>query len=247
MPDSSIPCPSCGAPIEEAFCGACGEGAPRRITFGGAAGELKDQLVGLDFGIVHTVRDLFVDPGVLLRGYLSGRRQRVTRPFKFLFLMATLYVLVVTALDVQVSFGAGAQETALVVAAVINYLVFLFLLPSSAVLRLLFRKSGYNWAETYVVVCYTWGGYLFVAAALGAVMAGVDEWYFFARSAVGILFITYCVHGFYRVKWPVALAKSMAFFLAYFVLTGIVMSLLITLAYSVGFEPLQLAGPLRGR
>ncbi len=244
-PAAASTCPSCGAPIDASYCAACGERAPRRITFRGAFVEARDQLLGLDFRIVRTARALLADPGDLLRGYLDGRRAGVTNPFKFLFVTATLYVLVVTLLDVQVSYGPGAQESAIVIAALINYLVFLFLLPASAVLWALFRSGGRNWAETYVALCFVWGGYLLLAAALGAAMAAVDRWYFPARTLLGYVFISFCVRSFYRTTWPAALLKSALFYLAYFLLTFGLMTSFIFLSVLAGWDLFGIA-PVRG-
>ena len=233
------PCASCGAPLDGPYCSSCGQAVAAPIAVRRVAGDLKEQLVGLDYRALATVRELFVAPGAMLRGYLAGRRQPYTNPLKLLFLSASLYLLVVTTFDLQVTPAASGRDTGLAVAALMNYLVFVFLVPAAWWLRLLFRRSGHNWAESYVVLCYLWSAYLLVASALGLAMVAVDAWYFFARTAAGLVYLVVALRSLSRVGWWTAIWRGVLFYAGYFVLTGLVMAGIITLGYVTGFEPLQ--------
>ena len=130
------PCASCGAPLDGPYCSSCGQAVAAPIAVRRVAGDLKEQLVGLDYRALATVRELFVAPGAMLRGYLAGRRQPYTNPLKLLFLSASLYLLVVTTFDLQVTPAASGRDTGLAVAALMNYLVFVFLVPAAWWLRI---------------------------------------------------------------------------------------------------------------
>lgn len=225
-------------------CAQCGQPRAERIAVRRLLGALRDCLVGLDFRLPRTVRGLFAGPGEMLRGYLAGRRIRYTNPLKLLFLSATLYLLVVTLLDLPLSFGREGQQTALSVVALINYLMFLFLVPTAWWLQVLFRRSGYNWAESYVVLCFFWSGYVLIGAALGAALVSVGDWYVEARSLAGLFYLTLGLRSFYRRGWWSTLWRTVLLFAGYFLSSALVMSLVISLAYLTGFEPLML--PFRG-
>jgi hypothetical protein len=228
------------------FCSQCGQRGALPIAVRPLLGALGQQLVGLDFRLARTVRELVVSPGTLLRGYLAGRRVPYTNPLKLLFLSATVYLLVVTLLDLQLTPQAQPQQqAATMVVALINYLVFLFLAPAAWWLRALFRRAGHNWAETYAAVCYLWSGYLLLAAVLGLLMAPVASYYFYARTALGAAYLVYGLRGFYRVGWWTAAWKGLLFYLGYFVATMLVMAVVVTGAYLTGFEPLMLGPPGR--
>jgi hypothetical protein len=181
----------------------------------------------------------------MLRGYLAGQRIRYTNPLKLLFLCATLYLLVATVFDLQLSSGPGGRQTARTVVALINYLVFLFLVPAAWWLRLLFRRAGHNWAETYVVVCYLWSAYLLLAAALGVVMLAFGTHYLAARTVIGLAYLVPALRSFYRVGWATAAWKGLFFYAGYFLATMLVMTVVVSLAYLVGYEPLQFPVPRR--
>jgi hypothetical protein len=233
------PCLNCGAELRGPVCSRCGQKRAAPIAVRRLLGELEEHLVGLDFRLLRTVRELFSSPGDLLRGYLAGRRIRYTNPLKLLFVAATVYLLVVTSFDLRLSLQPEGQQSATIVVALLNYLVFLFLVPAAWWLEVLFRGSGRNWAESYVAVCYLWAGYLLLAAGLGVAMLAVGEHYFWARTAAGLVYLVVALRDFYRLGWWTAIWKGTLFYAGYFVATMLVMAVVITVAHLVGFEPLR--------
>ena len=233
-------CRNCAEELVGHFCAHCGERRTARLEVGPLLTEMKDHLLGLDFRIVHTTRSLMTDPGTLVRGYLGGQRKPYTNPFKSLFLTATLYLLTITLLDIQISTNPNSQQVVSMVVAFVNYLVYLFLIPTAWILRALYRKTDINFAESYVTLCYVWSGYLLLSSILGVAMVSFDGWYVHGRTLVGFSYLTFSLKSVFRTSWSHALIKSLLLYFVYFVAAGIVMSAIIALAYATNFEPLKI-------
>jgi hypothetical protein len=233
-------CLNCGAAMVGPVCAQCGQREAGPIAVRRILGEVFGHLVSLDFKLLHTTVAVLVRPGILVQDYLRGRRIPYTNPFKLLFLSATVYLVLVTALGVPLSAGTSSDQTASAVVAFVNYLVYLFLVPTAWWLGVLFRRAGHNWAESYVIVCYLWAGYLLLASALAPPMALVGSGYFAARTLVGLVYAVVSLRSIFRVGWWTATWKGALFYAGYVVATGLVMGGIVTVAYLVDFAPLKI-------
>lgn len=90
MPASDA-CRNCGAPVTDAYCGACGQKrfdeSDRRL--GHLAAQCFALLTDIDGRLWGSLRALVLRPGVLDRDYMDGRRRRWLAPIT-LFLLANL-------------------------------------------------------------------------------------------------------------------------------------------------------------
>jgi phosphate starvation-inducible membrane PsiE len=156
-------CPNCGASVGTPFCGRCGQ--PRSTAldlptlFRGSFARLLD----LEGGFLHTFFRLSMDPGIVCRDYVGGRRKPYTHPVSYCFLLVTLYALMINLLGVEVSFGGaiefGDTERSLyrIVHGILAYLLFFTLLPVAALQRRLFASSGNSMADSYVFALFVIG------------------------------------------------------------------------------------------
>ena len=89
-------CRNCGAPINGAYCAACGQETALRLpTLREFLREAAGRYVAFDGRFWRTVFALLTRPGFLTREYLAGRRRRYIRPAR-LYLFATLIFFAVT-------------------------------------------------------------------------------------------------------------------------------------------------------
>ena len=95
-------CPTCGTHFEGNYCPRCGQSA--RI---GRYSFKKAFLLFLDVwglgnrGMFRTLRDLILRPGYMIRDYLQGMQMAYFPPFKMLFLLTALSLLVGTGLNIK--------------------------------------------------------------------------------------------------------------------------------------------------
>jgi hypothetical protein len=93
---ASTPCPTCGAPFEGRFCGACGE---KRITahdysLAHFAEHVLESLTHFDFKSLRALKTLVVRPGQLTRDYLDGRRRGYIGPVQLFIIVNIVFALV---------------------------------------------------------------------------------------------------------------------------------------------------------
>jgi hypothetical protein len=90
-------CVQCGTVNSTKFCGECGAlvaGEPesaRQILRESVA-----ELVGVDAGVPRTLRDLVLRPVDVVRSYWTGNPAGYTRPFKLFFVLAGVYLLLMS-------------------------------------------------------------------------------------------------------------------------------------------------------
>ena len=95
-------CTTCGTHFEGNYCPRCGQSA--RI---GRYSFKKAFLLFLDVwgvgnrGMFRSIRDLLFRPGYMIRDYLRGMQMAYFPPFKMLFLLCTLSLLVESGLNIQ--------------------------------------------------------------------------------------------------------------------------------------------------
>ncbi len=144
---------------------------PERITIRHLLNELL-LLANLEKGLGYTIRQLLLRPRAAVREFLYEDRQRMMKPFPMLVLMVTVATFLSLRLlplgeplwqDFKEDGGAGllsptVQEGLhLLTVAMQKYfnIIFVLSLPGQAIgSYLLFRKSGYNFAEHLVINTY---------------------------------------------------------------------------------------------
>lgn len=81
---SDAVCANCAEPLATAFCGACGQPRLRgRLRVPDLLRELRDKVVDLDRGFLHTVWFAATRPDRVVLDWLHGRRRGWTPPVRF--------------------------------------------------------------------------------------------------------------------------------------------------------------------
>lgn len=229
------------------ICSYCGQERARKIETKRVARELWSQFLELDFLLVRSLIELILHPSQLITHYIAGKRVLYTNPFKLLFITATAYYLMVLVLDLQVGVGFGEQKeqadkAGKVIGAILNYLVFIFLIPTAWMFKKLYAKQRFNFAECYVVLCFIWSGYLIIGIPTAITVYLTDINLFLLRSLVAVIYITLVTKYLFELRTYIAIVKGVLFYLGYLISTFLIMSLLVIGAYLFQFEPLML-GP----
>jgi hypothetical protein len=95
--DALRACVRCGALNATRFCGDCGAAvgaAPESATQ--ILREGVAELVGVDMGVLRTLRDLVLRPVAVVRSYWAGNPAGYERPFRLFFTLAGVYMLMLT-------------------------------------------------------------------------------------------------------------------------------------------------------
>jgi hypothetical protein len=107
-------CRNCGAPLQGAFCSACGQPAHLHRSLSSIAHDILHGVFHLEGKIWRTIPELFVHPGRLTRRYIDGERVKFVSPMAmFLFtVFLTFAVVSITGLFGAETLNAGAAPVA---------------------------------------------------------------------------------------------------------------------------------------
>ena len=101
-------CPTCHTHYMGNYCPRCGQSARiGRYSFKNALLLFLDVWGLGNRGMFRTLRDLLLRPGYMIRDYLSGMQMAYFPPFKMLFLLTTLSILVAHGLNIK---GTSQKE-----------------------------------------------------------------------------------------------------------------------------------------
>ena len=88
-------CQSCGTAFQGNYCPRCGQSARiGRFSFKTAFMLFLDVWGMGNRGMFHSIRDLILRPGYMIRDYLSGCQSAYFPPFKMFFILSTISLLI---------------------------------------------------------------------------------------------------------------------------------------------------------
>lgn len=164
----------------------------------------------VDRGGIFTIKRLFINPGAMVKDYLSKGRYRYTPPFRLLIITTTIALLLIgyskTGADFSQGFYRGVQSDDS--KDLLNSLrqfqnVFLWLsIPFYTLLQYwLNRKSGFNYTENLVEQTY-----LFTLANLASLIIALDTFISVALAgtiSIGLYFFyyVYAYKVFFKKSW----------------------------------------------
>ena len=102
LKNDEIECLTCGTRFKGNFCPRCGQSSRiNRYSFRSAFLLFIDVWGLGNRGMVHSIRDLILRPGYMIRDYLKGMRMAYFPPFKMFFLLSALSILVAHGMNVR--------------------------------------------------------------------------------------------------------------------------------------------------
>ena len=143
-PATGEQCPSCGAPADRQYCAECGQRqrAGRYTLRSFAVGTLK-KAFNLEAGFLHTIRQLSVQPHIVIDGYISGRTAPYTNPLGYLLIAFAVFTV---SAKLSGGFRGGGD---------VERIAALLLVPCvAAAARVLFLRARFNYAEHLILVMY---------------------------------------------------------------------------------------------
>ena len=231
-------CTNCDATFATPFCGSCGQKRAVRLTTRGLLGETFAHVAELDLAFVRTFRALWRGPGRVAREYVDGARKRWSSPAKYAFFSFTAYIVAVNLFRLELvppnsPFARPEQMRVFrIVFSVVGYLLFVNLIPVSALQRLLFRRDRFNALESYVFGLYTYGHLAWIHLAAAATGVFAQSWGYPAVQLFGLGYVAWSITSFYERRTIGTIMKGTLVGLAYtvvgFVLGGLVARLAFT-------------------
>lgn len=223
-----ISCKNCAEPLQGRYCRNCGQrSSVDRVTFKETFQDLADSVFTVSAPLWVTIKKLIVNPGEMMRDYLSGRRKTYYKPVSFFVLMTLIFLFVGFVIDYDPFVNQTIQvqesnESMLLNEAReyylthINNFLFAFVFTLALGLKLFFWKK-YSLAEYLAVSFYLIGMYtLFVTLNMFYIQY-VDVNFQYLGLLIMWLYFIYAMVSFFRSNriW-VALKSLLVFPLAMF-------------------------------
>jgi hypothetical protein len=245
-------CVNCGEKVETAYCAGCGQRSPvKAINFSNLWSDFAARIYGFDGMFPRTLRDLTWQPGVVARQYIAGNRVKYYGPVGYFFLMLTLYLLLASILEIDLvefamqsapgteSQGDGQRELSLMINQWMNDNIrtVSFIIASFTVFFtwLFFRKSGYNFIESAVLIFFVNGHIIWLSLISFLTYKMAD--FVIPASILLLLSLGFQVYAFvnlytYQQRWKIALKGIAVCIVAYVTMFLVVSIYMGFLAYT---------------
>lgn len=89
-------CRNCGQPLDltDKYCPHCGQvNSTKKLALRDFVDEFLSSLINYDSKLLKTLYTMMVKPGTITKDYINGKRISYTNPFRFLFSLAFIYLL----------------------------------------------------------------------------------------------------------------------------------------------------------
>jgi len=238
-------CSNCHAKTTGAYCQQCGQTTSiRRITFRETLGDFFSSTFSLEGPLLSTIRLLIVNPGLLLREFISGKRKKYYKPVSFFVVLTAIYLIIraliqYDPLDRQLPPMyentppeiLRVKKAAYYMVANINNIM-LFLVFAIGLNHKLFFRKKYNLAEYVTVGFYLAGIYTLFGTLFMLFRAYVSEIPNQVALPFLIIYLFYSAISFHQKKSVWAMIKYLL--LGFF-------SLAIYMILAMGFSYLMVA------
>lgn len=187
----------------------------------------------LEYGVLFTLKQLFINPGKLAIDYLTAGRYKYTPPFRLLILSTALTLFSIehssSADQLQLGFFSSvddkeiAEKVLQILSDYRNIWFWLYIPLITLFTWPIFRKKGFNYAENLVLHTYTYC----ISNFLGMLMV-LDHWLpsnlLWGLNFIGLCFYyTYAYKRFFQRKWGSAVFEMVGLYL----LTSIIYMLIV--------------------
>jgi Protein of unknown function (DUF3667) len=96
-------CINCQTEVSSKYCPQCGQPCPpRKITLGHMYHDFQARIYGFDGMFPRTLKDLTLHPGRASKKFIEGNRMKYYGPVGYFFLMATVFLLIMGLMDLNV-------------------------------------------------------------------------------------------------------------------------------------------------
>ncbi|RAK62094.1 DUF3667 domain-containing protein [Hymenobacter edaphi] len=174
-------CLNCGTALHDRFCARCGQSAAtHRITMAHWLHDIPHSIWHVDKGVWFTLRSMFVRPGAAIRAYVQGQRVDYFRPVALVLLVTGVYSFLAAIFHLSplpprpANVSQEIYDIQLMGASIISkYMSWMYvaMVPVvAAFMRLLMRRTKFNYAECLVAVAFITSASNFIAVLFLPVM-----------------------------------------------------------------------------
>ena len=223
MTSESKYCRNCGTPVTKKYCENCGQRTSvYKVSFKETIHDFIDVAFSLNAPLFITLKQLVVNPGIILEEYVEGKRKKYYKPVAFFIITAVVYLVIRSAIGFDpfkdtVVEVESTQDGQLLTKARdfmlfnINKLLFILVLTLALFSKLFFYKR-YSLAEYLAISFYLTGmNTLFITLNLFLVV-GVGKEMKLLEILLMLVYFIYAMCSFIRTNKSVIIIKSFIVF-----------------------------------
>jgi len=215
--------------------------AAPRLTMRLVVREVAERFFDVEKGWLRTARELTLGPGAMIRRYLQDHRKVYANPFAYLVVGTAVNIMAQKVVGFQERMVATTRGSAMdsplqmdfinrfteLISQNALYMSIGILLPLALLVRLFFRRSGYNLAECLVFAMYSVGHLAllgFVLVPLYMLLPPSTAIQGIAGMTVALIYTVYVARGFFSGGFfAVAVKTCVAYVMAYLVFMLVMM------------------------
>lgn len=223
-------CKNCenALPSEVKFCPNCGQAAhTHRLDMHHILHDLIHVFIHADKGFLYLTKELALQPGIVVKEYVAGKRKKYFNPFSYLVLTIAVSAFLTSYFHLLESDLQHQNPVSALITKNIN-LIFLVSVPVMALFtRLLFYRGGYNYAEHLTLQAYM-GGFrvFFFILIFTPLVIFFRQYYFSALSVYLALWVAFLCWAYIQFfggnRWLTGLKTILTVVLTQFTITTLI-------------------------
>ena len=213
-------CKNCSNEVSLNYCSSCGQPVTlKRIDAHYILHEVE-HVLHFEKGILYTVKELLIRPGENVRMFLSDNRNRLVKPIIFIIITSLIYTVISHFFHIEEEYvdfqGAEKSSTTVIFQWVQNHYGYANIIMGifiSLWVKLFFRKSGYNFFEILILMCFIMGMgmLLYSLFAMAQGLTGIEMMQL--AGALGFIYCSWAIGQFFNKSKISAYLKAVAAYL----------------------------------
>ncbi|WP_343746600.1 DUF3667 domain-containing protein [Chitinophaga sp.] len=203
---STSTCTNCETPVNEKFCGHCGQPAAlKRIDSHYVLHEVQ-HLLHVEKGLLYTIKELLLRPGRNVREYLTKKRDKLVKPVVYIIITSLVYSTIAHFFHIEKEIAGTATSATIGIFRWVehhygyaNIIIGLFI---ALWLKLIFRKYHYNFFEIVVLLCFTMGTGMLIMAVFALAQGVLHVSLMMAGSILPFIYCAWAIGQFFAGKKP---------------------------------------------
>lgn len=213
-------CKNCNKSVNGNFCCNCGQPLKTKRVDGHYILHEIQHILHFEKGILYTVKELLIRPGQSIREFITANRSRLVKPIIFIIVSSLIYSLINHFFHIEERYADHQHPQKGAISLIFNwiqnhygYANIIMGLFIAFWLKLFFGKSGYNFFEILILLCFVMGMGMLMSSVF-ALFEGLTPLKLKRISdVIGICYCAWAIGRFYDQKKVTSYLKTLVAYL----------------------------------
>lgn len=201
--------------MSEEYCATCKQTVkPKRIDAHYIIHEIE-HVLHFERGILYTIRELLIRPGVNIKNFITENRSRLVKPVIFIIVTSLIYTLISHFFHIEEGYIKFEDTKAPQTNAIDNWIQSHYgysnIIMSGFIafwLKIFFKKYDYNFFEILILLCFVLGIEMLIFSVF-AIFEGLTQFHLMqAAGAVVFVYFSWAVGQFFDQSKSISYIKA---------------------------------------